>query len=48
MICTLLVASGAAWEPTAMGLLAEDPGLVLLKRCVDVDDLMATATARTP
>lgn len=28
-----------------MGLLAEDPGLVLLKRCVDVDDLMATATA---
>lgn len=44
MICVLLVASGAAWEPRVVSLLADAPGVVLLKRCVDVDDLMAAAT----
>jgi len=45
MICALLVASGAAWEPTVVGLLAERRDITLLKRCVDVDDLLAAATA---
>ncbi|MFN8194406.1 MAG: hypothetical protein U0R80_09000 [Nocardioidaceae bacterium] len=45
MICVLLVASGAGWESTALGLLSRHPDLVVLKRCVDVDDLMATAAA---
>jgi MinD-like ATPase involved in chromosome partitioning or flagellar assembly len=41
----LIVASGAAWEPAALQLLSEHPGVVVLKRCVDVDDLLAAATA---
>ena len=41
----LIVASGAAWESEAMTLLGEHPGIVVLKRCVDVDDLLAAATA---
>ncbi|WP_299052199.1 hypothetical protein [uncultured Nocardioides sp.] len=44
VICVLLVASGAAWESGAVGVLGSSPGVVLLKRCVDVDDLMAAAT----
>ena len=45
MICVLVVASGAAWESAALRLLGERPGVVVLKRCVDVDDLLAVATA---
>lgn len=45
MIVVLVVAAGAAWESAAMRLLAADPGIVVLKRCVDVDDLLATAAA---
>ncbi|MEO5851292.1 MAG: hypothetical protein ABIQ15_02155 [Nocardioides sp.] len=45
MICVLVVAAGAPWESTALRLLGDDPGVVVLKRCVDVDDLMASATA---
>ena len=41
----LIVASGAAWEPAALRLLGEHPGVVVLRRCVDVDDLLAAATA---
>lgn len=41
----LVVASGAPWEPEALRLLGEWPGLVVLKRCVDVADLMATAAS---
>ncbi|MDI6911923.1 hypothetical protein [Nocardioides sp.] len=41
----LIVASGAAWEPTALLRLGDHPGIVVLKRCVDVDDLLAAATA---
>ena len=45
MVVALVVASGAAWEPAALALLGERPGIVVLKRCVDVDDLMAAASA---
>jgi MinD-like ATPase involved in chromosome partitioning or flagellar assembly len=41
----LVVASGAAWEPPALQRLGAHPGVVVLKRCVDVDDLLAAATA---
>lgn len=41
----LLAAGGAAWEATAVRLLAEPgAGTVLLKRCVDLHDLLATAS----
>lgn len=41
----LIVASGAAWETGALRVLGDHPGVVVLKRCVDVDDLLAAATA---
>ena len=44
-VVVLIVASGAAWEPEALRLLGDHPRIVVLKRCVDVDDLMAAATA---
>lgn len=44
MIVTLLVSTGAAWEARALHLLSTDPGTVVLKRCVDVDDLLAAAS----
>ena len=43
--CVLMVASGASWEPAAFGRLTERRDVVVLKRCVDVDDLLATAAA---
>ena len=45
MTVVLIVASGAAWEPTALRLLGERPDIVVLRRCVDVDDLLAAASA---
>ncbi len=45
MIVTLLVSTGAAWESRALAAFTEHPGIVVLKRCVDVDDLLATASA---
>jgi MinD-like ATPase involved in chromosome partitioning or flagellar assembly len=45
MKVVLLLAAGAAWETRALGLLSGRRDLVVLKRCVDVDDLLATATA---
>ena len=45
MRCVLMVASGSSWEPAAFGRLTERRDVVVLKRCVDVDDLLATATA---
>jgi MinD-like ATPase involved in chromosome partitioning or flagellar assembly len=45
MIVALLVSTGSAWESRALGLLNDHPGIVVLKRCVDVDDLLATASA---
>ncbi|WP_408898787.1 CpaE family protein [Nocardioides sp. R1-1] len=43
MTVVLLVSSGAAWEPRALSALNDHPGTVLLKRCVDVADLLAAA-----
>ena len=45
MIVTLLVSTGAAWEGRALTTLNEQPGVVVLKRCVDLDDLLAAASA---
>ena len=45
MIVTLLVSTGAAWEGPALTALNEHPGVVVLKRCVDLDDLLAAASA---
>jgi len=45
VICVLVVASGAGWESLALRVLGDQPGVVVLKRCVDVDDLLAAATA---
>ncbi len=45
MIVTLLVSTGAAWEGPALTSLNEHPGIVVLKRCVDLDDLLAAGSA---
>ena len=45
MIVVLVAASGASWESQALSVLAELPGTVVLKRCVDVDDLLAAASS---
>jgi MinD-like ATPase involved in chromosome partitioning or flagellar assembly len=45
VVVVLVVAAGAAWESTALRLLAERQGIVVLKRCVDLDDLLAAASA---
>ena len=39
----LVVASGAPWESAALRALAARPNIVVLKRCMDVTDLMASA-----
>lgn len=44
MRCVLLLASGAAWETAALEVLDRASGVVVLKRCVDLDDLLASAT----
>ncbi|HJQ06897.1 MAG TPA: hypothetical protein VJ872_15720 [Nocardioides sp.] len=44
MIVVVMVESGAGWEQQALATLSADPGIVVLKRCVDVDDLVATAS----
>lgn len=51
-VVALVLAAGAAWESRALALLGGEPGragagrrdIVVLKRCVDVEDLMAAAT----
>ncbi len=40
-----MMASGASWESEAFTRLDGEDGVVVLKRCVDVDDLLATATS---
>jgi MinD-like ATPase involved in chromosome partitioning or flagellar assembly len=40
-----MMAAGAPWESTAVGHLSQAPGIVLIKRCVDVDDLLASASS---
>lgn len=44
-VVVLIVAAGAGWEAEALALLGEHGSIVVLKRCVDVDDLLATAAA---
>ncbi|MBJ7357620.1 hypothetical protein [Nocardioides sp.] len=45
MVVVLIVAAGAAWESAALAALGDRSDVVVLKRCVDVDDLLATAAA---
>ncbi len=45
MVVVLVVAAGAAWESRALALLGGQSGIVVLKRCVDVDDLIGAASA---
>jgi MinD-like ATPase involved in chromosome partitioning or flagellar assembly len=40
----LLGAGGAGWETAALRHLGDHAGIVVLKRCVDVDDLLAAAS----
>ncbi|MDT0201885.1 hypothetical protein [Nocardioides sp. AE5] len=42
--CVLVLGAGDAWEPAALPILAADRNIVVLKRCVDVTDLLAAAT----
>lgn len=39
----LVVGAGARWEPLALEALRERPGVVVLRRCMDVTDLLAHA-----
>lgn len=43
-VATLLAAGGSAWEVPALQALAGDPRVVVVKRCVDLPDLVASAT----
>ncbi|GAB3255380.1 AAA family ATPase [Nocardioides dilutus] len=45
MVVVLIVAAGAPWESLALAALGARSDVVVLKRCVDVDDLLATAAA---
>lgn len=45
MVVVLLLAAGAGWESPALAGLAARSDVVVLKRCVDVADLLATAAA---
>lgn len=42
--CVLVLAAGASWESIAVPALTGRAGVVVLKRCVDVNDLLAVAT----
>lgn len=39
--CVLVVGAGAPWEPAALSVLGSRPGITVLKRCMDVTDLLA-------
>lgn len=45
MICVVLLAAGEPWESPALADLEQHSGVVVLKRCVDVDDLLASVTS---
>lgn len=45
MVVVLIVAAGAPWESEALAALGARSDVVVLKRCVDIDDLLATASA---
>jgi Mrp family chromosome partitioning ATPase len=44
MICVLVLAAGHAWESAALAHLEQHSSITVLKRCVDVEDLLASAT----
>jgi len=44
MALVLVVGAGAEWEAGALARLDQAPGIVVLRRCVDIDDLLAMAT----
>ena len=43
-LCVLVLAGGAGWEAAVLQALA-DAGIVVVKRCVDIPDLMASAAS---
>ena len=45
VVVVLVLAAGAGWESAALAALAGRSDVVVLKRCVDVADLLATAAA---
>lgn len=45
MVVVLMLAAGAAWESEALSLLGDRDDLVVLKRCVDVPELLAAASS---
>jgi MinD-like ATPase involved in chromosome partitioning or flagellar assembly len=45
MVVVLIVAAGAAWESPVLEVLGRRSGVVVLKRCVDVDELLAASRA---
>ncbi len=45
MLCVLLLAAGEPWESPVLADLEAHPGVVVLKRCVDVDDLLASVAS---
>lgn len=45
MVVVLIVAAGAAWESPLLEALSGRSGVVVLRRCVDVDDLLAASSA---
>ena len=45
MVVVLLLGSGAPWESAVLTRLEHEPGVVVLRRCVDVPDLLAAASA---
>lgn len=45
MICVVFLAAGESWESPALADLEQHREVVVLKRCVDVDDLLASVTS---
>jgi MinD-like ATPase involved in chromosome partitioning or flagellar assembly len=45
VVVVLFVAAVAAWESPLLEVLGRRPGVVVLRRCVDVDDLLAASSA---
>jgi len=45
VLVAVVVAAGAAWESPVLELIAARGGMVVLKRCIDVDEALATSTS---
>ncbi|MEH3034019.1 MAG: hypothetical protein PGN07_08250 [Aeromicrobium erythreum] len=48
MTAVVIAAGGAAWEAEVLGALQHRDGVEVLRRCVDVPDLLAAARTRNP